>query len=287
MVSVTQSSIKLIIGGAQGSVTDTLTTSLEQVQTLLSLLQPKSLASIETAEGVTLTEAQTNSSDFWRFLFAALCDLGTIQAWLPVSSQESVASMLSMHGFVDLQFSNPEFQDGKLAVIAKKPAFKVGGTSLKRKNKQPVAAAEVNPWANLDQDANNAGENAQINEDSLMQNEDAIKAVTEQFAGECDRLMPGKPCADCTCGKKELQEGTITLDQLEKGQVESSCGKCYLGDAFRCAGCPFRGKPAFEAGDKVRLQAADTVSASADVARVQAAAVTTAETGTSKVVLEL
>ena len=99
--------------------------------------------------------------------------------------------------------------------------------------------------------------------------------------------MPGKPCANCTCGKKELYEGTITAEQLETGQVESSCGKCYLGDAFRCAGCPFRGKPAFEPGDKVRLTDADTTSATNDAARVQAAQVETAQTGSTKVVLEL
>ena len=42
-------------------------------------------------------------------------------------------------------------------------------------------------------------------------------------------------------------------DDLENGNVESSCGKCYLGDAFRCASCPYRGLPAFEKGDKVKL----------------------------------
>lgn len=26
-----------------------------------------------------------------------------------------------------------------------------------------------------------------------------------------------------------------------------------MGDAFRCASCPFRGTPAFEKGDKVKL----------------------------------
>ena len=40
---------------------------------------------------------------------------------------------------------------------------------------------------------------------------------------------------------------------LANGNVESACGKCYLGDAFRCASCPMRGKPAFEKGDKVKL----------------------------------
>ena len=32
-----------------------------------------------------------------------------------------------------------------------------------------------------------------------------------------------------------------------------SCIQCYLGDAFRCASCPYKGLPAFEAGKKVQL----------------------------------
>ena len=71
--------------------------------------------------------------------------------------------------------------------------------------------------------------------------------------------MPGKPCENCTCGKKELYDAATAegLEKLETGQVESSCGKCYLGDAFRCASCPYLGKPAFEAGDKIKLTNAD------------------------------
>lgn len=29
--------------------------------------------------------------------------------------------------------------------------------------------------------------------------------------------------------------------------------QCSLGDAFRCAGCPYKGLPAFEAGKKIEL----------------------------------
>ena len=193
-----------------------------------------------------------------------------------------------MHGYSEIHFSNAHYDSGNSAVIARKPAIvKAGGTSLKNRKKkaatnvQPEASADANPWANL-----GTSETGQINEDSLMQDESNLEAITSKFAADSDRIMPGKPCDNCNCGAKEIYEGTVTKDQLETGQVESSCGSCYLGDAFRCAGCPFRGKPAFEPGDKVKLQEPDA-SSSINDNRNQAAQITTAQTGSTKVVLEL
>ena len=77
--------------------------------------------------------------------------------------------------------------------------------------------------------------------------------VAKKLCDINDKMQDAKPCANCTCGLKERQEGNVTVAELENGQTESSCGKCYLGDAFRCASCPYRGVPAFEKGDKVKL----------------------------------
>lgn len=47
----------------------------------------------------------------------------------------------------------------------------------------------------------------------------------------------------------------MTEDKIVKS---SNCGGCYKGDAFRCASCPFLGKPAFEPGqEKLILQLTD------------------------------
>ena len=118
-------------------------------------------------------------------------------------------SLLTMHGFSEIHFSNAHYDSGNAAVIARKPAFKAGGTSLKNRKKKAdsSAPADSNPWANLGTE-----EAAQINEDSLMQDENALNAVTTQFAADSDRIMPGKPCDNCNCGKKELFEGTVTTE---------------------------------------------------------------------------
>lgn len=98
-------------------------------------------------------------------------------------------------------------------------------------------------------------------------------SIIQKFCGDDDKVKAGKPCENCTCGRKELEEGKITKKDLETGAVQSSCGKCYLGDAFRCATCPYLGQPAFEPGDKVQLKnaAQSGVSVESEQVKVKAA----------------
>jgi len=88
-----------------------------------------------------------------------------------------------------------------------------------------------------------------------------------------------KACKGCTCGLAEIEaeevkgRRVVVLDGTESGETKeveltekerlakvavaaskatSSCGSCYLGDAFRCASCPYMGESAVLFGETRR-----------------------------------
>lgn len=109
-----------------------------------------------------------------------------------------------------------------------------------------------------------------IDAEALLRPEDKVRPVPlcEPVTASTPRRK--KACKNCSCGLAELEEEerrtgrVVVLDgsvdgfgtaEVAKTETErliaaaksapkatSSCGSCYLGDAFRCGSCPYMGE---------------------------------------------
>ncbi|EFN88776.1 anamorsin homolog [Harpegnathos saltator] len=130
-------------------------------------------------------------------------------------------------------------------ILANKPPFEVGSSIPLSFTKENMSSTkkENTVWT-LD----NLVDEDLINEDELLDEADLIKPDASSLK-VCSTTGKRKACKDCTCGLAEELSGKAA----QETSVKSSCGNCYLGDAFRCASCPYLGMPAFKPGEKVIL----------------------------------
>lgn len=95
---------------------------------------------------------------------------------------------------------------------------------------------------------------ARVDEDALLTPGDAVRPER----ADCGTAARRRACANCTCGLAEsgaASDSGAAQPDSAPAQAKSACGSCYLGDAFRCAGCPYRGLPPFREGETVTLPA--------------------------------
>ncbi|XP_036391650.1 anamorsin [Megalops cyprinoides] len=154
---------------------------------------------------------------------------------------------------------------------ARKPGFEVGSAALltlsfgRKKAAEKLAldpgAAKMWTLSAADMDDEDVD---LLDSDSLLDAEDlkAPDPTTLRAAG-CgeEGKKKKKACKNCTCGLAEELEQETKQNQKKTVQPKSACGSCYLGDAFRCASCPYLGMPAFKPGEKVVLANAQLTDA--------------------------
>lgn len=162
---------------------------------------------------------------------------------------------LQLAGFIDVNLDG-EIEDDKVRVIGRKPTWVIGAAApLKIQLKENVEASKENMVA-WKVNAVDLAEDDLIDENDLLK--DNIVIATPAACGD-ESVGVKRACKNCSCGLAEEEAaaaiaGTAELTTDQKVVKSSACGNCYKGDAFRCASCPFLGKPAFQPGlEKVML----------------------------------
>jgi len=169
-------------------------------------------------------------------------------------STEALCSALKLSGFTNVAELSVPAGESPLKTSqfsAQKPNFEVGKSSrlplkFTKKVKEAPKTDVAKVWT---LDADDVDEIDIIDSDKLLDEVDLKRPDPSTLKSACGPKSGKKrACKGCTCGlQEELDTGVISTEP------KSACGSCYLGDAFRCASCPYLGMPPFKPGEKISL----------------------------------
>lgn len=210
-------------------------------------------------------------------LLTGLTPLGTLHLINLTSAVRTLPSELTLAGFNVLSALPDEG-----TIIAQKPQH-VASTSVPLKSRQPGALLnrkKTDPAKKQALWALSSPSTPKIDPEALLTAEDKTRLTPACEPVRSSAPRRKKACKSCSCGLAELEEEerklgkVVLLDGSQDGTAKevsqdekerliiaakaapkatSSCGSCFLGDAFRCAGCPYLGLPAFKPGEKVEI----------------------------------
>jgi len=168
--------------------------------------------------------------------------------WVPLLRPDATVSIKVVGENPDLQPVHTSFLLAGLSSASERRETDGSRVLTATKKKAAtISAAPLKKAANavtvsLDDD----DDDDMIDEDNLL-SDDVLAAPPAMGARTAtDDCSGRKACDNCTCGRADAEAAT----EQPKTAPSSSCGKCNLGDAFRCASCPYLGKPAFKAGEE-------------------------------------
>jgi len=203
-------------------------------------------ASLESASIQQLTVALTENASLYNTMdLAALAPYltknATVSVELSVKDNDVCKNVHTSFLLAGLQSQSEKRDSNRIVLTAAKSAKNgsaAGGT-----------AAPIRITLNVSDFGDDDAE--MIDEDNLLSDASNLLAPPPSMsdAATKDDCSGREACADCSCGRatENKPPGTTTKQQPVQ---KSSCGKCTLGDAFRCASCPYLGKPAFKAGEE-------------------------------------
>jgi len=253
--------------GTQSPVNGILT------MTTTSLLQQRSVLDTIPIHKESLTSLSIHIHDpaFYNALYLALFvsyvraggDIGIHIHNVAEDSDESKALIQTVHNSFKLAglSANAETRQSTILVLTARVKLNLpqgitntpGVAKISLEPTVPLSSMEDSQAFLLDEDellANSNLENSPYLAPPPKMNPQGSSSSNKNNESDCSGR---KACDNCTCGRAAMEahnENDGRIPSVSSNKTKSSCGNCSKGDAFRCAGCPYLGLPAFKEGEE-------------------------------------